>query len=52
MALVEGLGLCKTLGCKNVETKGYSAIVINSIRKRSPINWKLDSILSRSLLLY
>ena len=42
MDLVEALELCKTLGCKNVEIKGDSTIIINAIRKGSLINWRLE----------
>lgn len=51
MALVEGLALCKSIGCKNLEIEGDSAIIINALRKGSLLNWRLDSILSKAILL-
>ncbi|XP_057843263.2 uncharacterized protein LOC131052700 [Cryptomeria japonica] len=48
MALVEGLEMCRALGVKLV-VEGDSTIIINTMRKGSILNWRLDVFLNKAL---
>lgn len=46
--VVEGLLLCHEIGIQNLEIKGHSTIIINSLRLGNSCNFKINNLIKRA----